>query len=91
MTLGFFTMPIDPLGKIGASHSARIARWRVAKSIFVADGDRTVRDHVTAPNSPYRRYYHSLAIGCRSMTLPAEKMMPLVNATLVDHGRAAAG
>ena len=36
------------------------ANWRVAKSIFVADDDRTARDYVTAPNSPYRQYYGSL-------------------------------
>jgi alkanesulfonate monooxygenase SsuD/methylene tetrahydromethanopterin reductase-like flavin-dependent oxidoreductase (luciferase family) len=37
------------------------ANWRVAKSIFVADDDKTARDYATAPNSPYRQYYGSLA------------------------------
>jgi alkanesulfonate monooxygenase SsuD/methylene tetrahydromethanopterin reductase-like flavin-dependent oxidoreductase (luciferase family) len=37
------------------------ANWRVAKSIFVADDDRSARAYVTAPNSPYRQYYGSLA------------------------------
>ncbi|MFL5221327.1 MAG: LLM class flavin-dependent oxidoreductase [Microvirga sp.] len=36
------------------------ANWRVAKSIFVADDDRTARAYATDPDSPYRYYYHSL-------------------------------
>ncbi|MBO0765079.1 MAG: LLM class flavin-dependent oxidoreductase [Hyphomicrobiaceae bacterium] len=36
------------------------ANWRVARSIFVADDDNTARAYVTAPNSPYRLYYHNL-------------------------------
>jgi alkanesulfonate monooxygenase SsuD/methylene tetrahydromethanopterin reductase-like flavin-dependent oxidoreductase (luciferase family) len=36
------------------------ANWRVARSIFVADDDRTARDYVTAPNSPYRLYFGNL-------------------------------
>jgi alkanesulfonate monooxygenase SsuD/methylene tetrahydromethanopterin reductase-like flavin-dependent oxidoreductase (luciferase family) len=36
------------------------ANWRVARSIFVADDDRTAREYVTAPNSPYRLYYNNL-------------------------------
>jgi alkanesulfonate monooxygenase SsuD/methylene tetrahydromethanopterin reductase-like flavin-dependent oxidoreductase (luciferase family) len=34
--------------------------WRVAKSIFVADDDKTARDYATNPNSPYRFYYSQL-------------------------------
>jgi alkanesulfonate monooxygenase SsuD/methylene tetrahydromethanopterin reductase-like flavin-dependent oxidoreductase (luciferase family) len=37
------------------------ANWRVAKSIFVADDDATALNYVSAPNSPYRHYYQSLA------------------------------
>jgi len=37
------------------------ANWRVAKSIFVADDDKTAREYVKAENSPYRYYYQSLA------------------------------
>ena len=37
------------------------ANWRVAKSIFVADDDKTARAYVTAPNSPYRLYYGHLS------------------------------
>jgi alkanesulfonate monooxygenase SsuD/methylene tetrahydromethanopterin reductase-like flavin-dependent oxidoreductase (luciferase family) len=44
-----------------AGRRADPANWRVAKSIFVADDDRTARDYVTAPNSPYRYYYNSLS------------------------------
>lgn len=36
------------------------ANWRVAKSIFVADDDRTAREYATAENSPYRFYYRQL-------------------------------
>ena len=36
------------------------ANWRVAKSIFVAEDDKTARDYATAANSPYRQYYDSL-------------------------------
>ena len=32
----------------------------MARSIFVADDDKTARDYVTAPNSPYRLYYDNL-------------------------------
>ena len=35
--------------------------WRVARSIFVADDDKTAREYVMAPNSPYRLYYHNLS------------------------------
>ena len=40
--------PVDP------------ANWRVAKSIFVAEDDKTARAYATAANSPYRQYYGSL-------------------------------
>jgi alkanesulfonate monooxygenase SsuD/methylene tetrahydromethanopterin reductase-like flavin-dependent oxidoreductase (luciferase family) len=40
--------------------------WRVAKSVFVATDDKTAREYVTAPNSPYRHYFHSLATKLRS-------------------------
>ena len=36
------------------------ANWRVAKSIFVADDDKTAKAYVTSSNSPYRQYYGSL-------------------------------
>ena len=36
------------------------ANWRVAKSIFVADDDKTAKAYVTDPNSPYRFYYNQL-------------------------------
>jgi len=34
--------------------------WRVAKSVFVADDDKTAKAYATDPDSPYRYYYHSL-------------------------------
>jgi alkanesulfonate monooxygenase SsuD/methylene tetrahydromethanopterin reductase-like flavin-dependent oxidoreductase (luciferase family) len=36
------------------------ARWRVAKTVFVADDDRTAREYGTGPDSPYRFYYKQL-------------------------------
>jgi len=47
----------------GCERAGRLAdptNWRVAKSIFVADDDKTAEDYVTASNSPYRFYYNSL-------------------------------
>jgi alkanesulfonate monooxygenase SsuD/methylene tetrahydromethanopterin reductase-like flavin-dependent oxidoreductase (luciferase family) len=44
-----------------AGRTADPANWRVAKSIFVAADDKTARAYATAPNSPYRQYYDSLA------------------------------
>jgi alkanesulfonate monooxygenase SsuD/methylene tetrahydromethanopterin reductase-like flavin-dependent oxidoreductase (luciferase family) len=43
-----------------AGRPADPANWRVARSIFVADDDRTAEAYVTAPNSPYRLYYANL-------------------------------
>src|SRR5262245_29586664 len=34
--------------------------WRVARSIFVADDDKTARAYVTASDSPYRLYFSNL-------------------------------
>jgi alkanesulfonate monooxygenase SsuD/methylene tetrahydromethanopterin reductase-like flavin-dependent oxidoreductase (luciferase family) len=36
------------------------ANWRVAKSIFVADDDRTAQEYATAVNGPYHFYYKQL-------------------------------
>src|SRR5256714_1598322 len=36
------------------------ANWRVAKSIFVADDDKTAQRYATAPDGPYRYYYSQL-------------------------------
>src|SRR5918999_2308438 len=43
-----------------AGRPADPANWRVAKSVFVADDDKTAEAYATAPNSPYRFYYSSL-------------------------------
>jgi alkanesulfonate monooxygenase SsuD/methylene tetrahydromethanopterin reductase-like flavin-dependent oxidoreductase (luciferase family) len=43
-----------------AGRAADPARWRVAKSIFVADDEATARRYVTDPDGPYHFYYHSL-------------------------------
>ena len=36
------------------------ANWRVARSIFVADDEKTAKAYATDPNSPYRYYYSQL-------------------------------
>ena len=43
-----------------AGRPAEPANWRVAKSIFVADDDKTARDYATAASGPYRYYYSQL-------------------------------
>jgi alkanesulfonate monooxygenase SsuD/methylene tetrahydromethanopterin reductase-like flavin-dependent oxidoreductase (luciferase family) len=43
-----------------AGRKADAANWRVAKSIFVADDDKTATAYATDPNSPYRYYYSQL-------------------------------
>ena len=43
-----------------AGRPADPANWRVAKSIFVADDDRTAAAYATGPGSPYRYYYSQL-------------------------------
>lgn len=43
-----------------ANRPADPANWRVAKSIFVADDDRTARDYATDEDGPYRFYYRNL-------------------------------
>ncbi len=40
---------------------ADAANWRVAKSVFVADDDKTARAYALDATSPYRQYYQSLA------------------------------
>jgi alkanesulfonate monooxygenase SsuD/methylene tetrahydromethanopterin reductase-like flavin-dependent oxidoreductase (luciferase family) len=47
----------------GCQHAGRKAdpaNWRVAKSIFVADDDKTARDYALGAASPYLNYYKSL-------------------------------
>ena len=39
---------------------ADLSNWRVAKSVFVADDERTARDYALGPNSPYVFYYRQL-------------------------------
>lgn len=43
-----------------AGRPADPANWRVAKSIFVADDDKTAEAYARGPNSPYTYYYHQL-------------------------------
>jgi alkanesulfonate monooxygenase SsuD/methylene tetrahydromethanopterin reductase-like flavin-dependent oxidoreductase (luciferase family) len=43
-----------------AGRPADPANWRVAKSVFVADDDRTAAAYANTANSPYRYYYNSL-------------------------------
>ena len=39
---------------------ALAANWRVAKSVFVADDEKTAKEYATGPKSPYRYYYEQL-------------------------------
>jgi hypothetical protein len=43
-----------------AGVAPRTADWRVAKSIFVADDERTAREYAFGAQSPYRFYYKQL-------------------------------
>jgi alkanesulfonate monooxygenase SsuD/methylene tetrahydromethanopterin reductase-like flavin-dependent oxidoreductase (luciferase family) len=47
-------------GCLKGGRTADPANWRVAKSIFVAEDDKTARDYVMSADSPYRIYYKSL-------------------------------
>jgi alkanesulfonate monooxygenase SsuD/methylene tetrahydromethanopterin reductase-like flavin-dependent oxidoreductase (luciferase family) len=48
-------------GKAEAGAKAKVADWRVARSIFVADDDKTAKAYGrTAANSPYRFYFAQL-------------------------------
>src|SRR5262245_13974737 len=62
--------------------------WRVARSIFVADDDKTARDYVTAPNSPYRLYYNNLItklkVAGRAEAFKEDRAMPDEAVTLDD-------
>jgi alkanesulfonate monooxygenase SsuD/methylene tetrahydromethanopterin reductase-like flavin-dependent oxidoreductase (luciferase family) len=42
------------------SRPADPANWRVAKSIFVADDEKTAKAYATDPKGPYRYYYSQL-------------------------------
>ena len=43
-----------------AGRKADPAKWRVARSIFVADDEKTAKTYATDPNGPYRYYYSQL-------------------------------
>ena len=48
-------------GKRNVGQVADVADWRVAKTIFVADDDKTAKAYaIDNPNSPYRFYYDQL-------------------------------
>ncbi|HUB13983.1 MAG TPA: LLM class flavin-dependent oxidoreductase [Acetobacteraceae bacterium] len=47
-------------GCASAGNTADPARWRVAKSVFVADDAATARDYALGADSPYRFYYRQL-------------------------------
>jgi len=45
-------------GKAEAGHKAKVADWRVARTIFVADDDKVARRYAgDDANSPYRHYF----------------------------------
>lgn len=43
-----------------AGRPADPANWRIARSIFVADDEKTAKAYATDPNGPYRYYYAQL-------------------------------
>lgn len=43
-----------------AGRPADPKNWRVARSIFVADDEKTAKAYATDPNGPYRHYYRQL-------------------------------
>jgi alkanesulfonate monooxygenase SsuD/methylene tetrahydromethanopterin reductase-like flavin-dependent oxidoreductase (luciferase family) len=47
-------------GCAAAGRTADPADWRVAKSIFVADDEKTARRYAKDPNGPYGYYFYSL-------------------------------
>ena len=47
-------------GCVAGGRPVDFSRWRVAKSIFVADDEETAREYARGPNSPYRHYFNSL-------------------------------
>jgi alkanesulfonate monooxygenase SsuD/methylene tetrahydromethanopterin reductase-like flavin-dependent oxidoreductase (luciferase family) len=47
-------------GAAGDAGAPDPAGWRVAKTILVADDDRTAREYGFGPDSPYRHYYQQL-------------------------------
>src|SRR5215510_10893156 len=69
-----------------AGRPADPAHWRVAKSIFVADDDNAAHADVTAANSPYRHYFHSLLTKLRkngrSELFKPDRAMPDAAVTL---------
>jgi alkanesulfonate monooxygenase SsuD/methylene tetrahydromethanopterin reductase-like flavin-dependent oxidoreductase (luciferase family) len=47
-------------GCVKGGRPVDLARWRVAKSIFVADDSRTAEEYARGPGSPYVFYYRQL-------------------------------
>ena len=47
-------------GKAKAGASANPEDWRVARTLFVADDEKTAQAYVSNPNSPYQFYYKQL-------------------------------
>jgi alkanesulfonate monooxygenase SsuD/methylene tetrahydromethanopterin reductase-like flavin-dependent oxidoreductase (luciferase family) len=52
--------PMYKQGRENAKQTARSRDWRVARSIFVADDDKTAKEYAKGENSPYRFYYKQL-------------------------------
>ena len=52
--------PMYQAGCKNAGRTARGSAWRVAKSVFVADDEKTARRYAKEEGSPYRFYYRNL-------------------------------
>jgi alkanesulfonate monooxygenase SsuD/methylene tetrahydromethanopterin reductase-like flavin-dependent oxidoreductase (luciferase family) len=63
-----------------AKRAADPCNWRVARSIFVADDDKTAREYVTSARSPYRLYFNNLVTklkaGGRAEAFKTSRDMP---------------
>jgi alkanesulfonate monooxygenase SsuD/methylene tetrahydromethanopterin reductase-like flavin-dependent oxidoreductase (luciferase family) len=52
--------PMYKQGRENVKQTAKASDWRVARSIFIADDDRTAQEYAKGESSPYRFYYKQL-------------------------------
>ncbi len=78
--------PLYAQGRIKGGYPVSPADWRVAKSVFVADDERTARQYVYGEDSPYRLYFRQLMrkllIGGRADLFKHDLAMPDSDVTL---------
>jgi alkanesulfonate monooxygenase SsuD/methylene tetrahydromethanopterin reductase-like flavin-dependent oxidoreductase (luciferase family) len=73
-------------GCVEGGRPVDLGKWRVAKSVFVADDPAAARDYATGPRSPYRYYYNQLLTKLkkngRSNLFKEDQSMPDEDVTL---------